>query len=45
MSRKILTSGSILNRYRIENIIGAGGFGVTYLAMEPVQETSVAIKE
>ena len=45
MSRKILTSGSILNRYRIENIIGAGGFGVTYLAMEPVQETYVAIKE
>ena len=45
MSRKILTAGSILNRYRIESIIGAGGFGVTYLAMEPVQETYVAIKE
>ena len=45
MSRKILTSGSILDRYRIESIIGAGGFGVTYLAMEPVQESYVAIKE
>lgn len=45
MSRKLLPAGTILNRYRIEGIIGEGGFGVTYLAMEPVQQSYVAIKE
>lgn len=45
MSRKLLPVGTILNRYRIEGIIGEGGFGVTYLAMEPVQQSFVAIKE
>lgn len=45
MSRKLLPTGTILNRYRIESIIGEGGFGVTYLAMEPVQQIYVAIKE
>ena len=45
MSRKLLPAGTILNRYRIESIIGEGGFGVTYLAMEPVQQIYVAIKE
>lgn len=45
MSRKLLPAGTILNRYRIESIIGEGGFGVTYLAMEPVHEIYVAIKE
>lgn len=45
MSRKLLPSGTILNRYRIEKIIGEGGFGVTYLAMEPSSQIYVAIKE
>lgn len=45
MSRKLLPTGTILNRYRIESILGEGGFGVTYLAMEPVQQSYVAIKE
>ncbi len=45
MSRKLLPAGTILNRYRIESIIGEGGFGVTYLAMEPVKQSYVAIKE
>lgn len=45
MSRKLLQGGTILNRYRIEKIIGVGGFGVTYLAMEPVHRQYVAIKE
>lgn len=45
MSRKLLPAGTILNRYRIEAILGEGGFGVTYLAMEPVQQIYVAIKE
>lgn len=45
MSRKLLHAGTILNRYRIEKILGEGGFGVTYLAMEPVQQRYVAIKE
>lgn len=45
MSRKLLPAGTILNRYRIDSIIGEGGFGVTYLALEPVQQSYVAIKE
>lgn len=45
MSRKLLPAGTILNRYRIESIIGVGGFGVTYLALEPVHQSYVAIKE
>lgn len=45
MSRKLLSAGTILNRYRIERILGEGGFGVTYLAIEPVQQHYVAIKE
>lgn len=45
MSRKLLSTGTILNRYRIEGILGEGGFGVTYLALEPLQQKYVAIKE
>jgi len=45
MSRKLLPVGTILNRYRIEGIIGEGGFGVTYRALEPVHQEYVAIKE
>jgi serine/threonine protein kinase len=44
-TRKLLPAGTILNRYRIESVIGEGGFGVTYMAMEPVQQSYVAIKE
>ena len=45
MSRKLLPAGTVLKGYRIEKIIGEGGFGVTYLAFEPLLQTYVAIKE
>ena len=45
MSRKLLPKGSVLKGYRIEKIIGEGGFGVTYLALDSVQNNYVAIKE
>ena len=40
-----LPIGSQLEEYRIENILGAGGFGVTYKAWDTHLETWVAIKE
>ena len=33
------------NRYEIKAIIGAGGFGITYLAWDTVLEKNTAIKE
>jgi serine/threonine protein kinase len=40
-----LASGCMLDEYRIDAILGAGGFGVTYKAWDTHLETSVAIKE
>ncbi len=41
----VLSSGHLLDEYRIEAILGAGGFGVTYKALDTHLETWVAIKE
>ncbi|HRD65465.1 MAG TPA: protein kinase [Candidatus Competibacter sp.] len=40
-----LSSGCMLDEYRIDTILGAGGFGVTYKAWDTLLETWVAIKE
>ncbi|HUM89980.1 MAG TPA: protein kinase [Candidatus Competibacter sp.] len=40
-----LASGCLLDEYRIDTILGAGGFGVTYKAWDTHLETWVAIKE
>ena len=41
-----LTTGTILNnRYRIDAVIGQGGFGITYLALDQVLNVRVAVKE
>lgn len=43
---RCLKSGVVLNnRYKIEEVIGAGGFGITYKAWDPILQTYVAIKE
>ena len=40
-----LQSGYNLHWYRIESILGHGGFGITYLAHDPNLDQDVAIKE
>ncbi len=40
-----LPSTCMLDEYRIDSILGAGGFGVTYKALDTHLETWVAIKE
>lgn len=40
-----LPPGHLLDEYRIESILGAGGFGVTYKALDTHLESWVAIKE
>lgn len=40
-----LPSGYLLDEYRIDAILGAGGFGVTYKALDTHLEAWVAIKE
>ena len=42
-----LQQGSLLQggRYKILSILGQGGFGITYLAMQSGLERKVAIKE
>jgi len=41
----ILQSGEMLNWYRIEHVLGRGGFGVIYLATDTNLDHQVAIKE
>lgn len=43
--RKSLPIGFVLHRYRIEGIIGEGGFGIAYRAVDTVINREVAIKE
>lgn len=40
-----LKPGTLLNWFRIESILGRGGFGTTYLATDTNLKTQVAIKE
>ncbi len=40
-----LAKGARLNQYEVESILGAGGFGITYLAHDTTLDTTVAIKE
>src|SRR5215475_2392307 len=40
-----LVKGTRLNQYEVMNILGAGGFGITYMARDTSLDTMVAIKE
>src|SRR5262245_63905640 len=40
-----LTQGTRLNQYEVMSILGAGGFGITYMARDTTLDTTVAIKE
>ncbi len=43
--RNSLPLGSMLHEYRLDSILGAGGFGMTYLGYDTILEKKVAIKE
>jgi serine/threonine protein kinase len=43
--RNALTLGAMLLEYRLDSVLGAGGFGMTYLAWDLNLEKHVAIKE
>jgi len=43
--RNSLPLGSMLLEYRLESVLGSGGFGLTYLGYDTHLETKVAIKE
>jgi serine/threonine protein kinase len=43
--RSALPEGTKLHNYVLERVLGAGGFGITYMAREPITERKVAIKE
>ena len=45
MALHALQSGYMLSEYRIEQLLGEGGFGLTYLAFDTNLEKKVAIKE
>ena len=40
-----LPPGHVLNEYRVESVLGVGGFGVTYLATDVNLNLKVALKE
>jgi serine/threonine protein kinase len=40
-----LPPGTEIEGYRIERVLGAGGFGITYLATETMLDRAVALKE
>ncbi len=41
----VLLPGTILDRYKIIRVLGAGGFGITYLAEDTQLSMKVVIKE
>ena len=43
--RNALTLGTTLNEYRLDSVLGAGGFGITYLAWDANLEKHVAVKD
>jgi serine/threonine protein kinase len=43
--RAALPPGYLLHEYRLEQVLGVGGFGVTYLARDTLLDHQVAIKE
>lgn len=45
MIRKSLPPGCIVHRYRIDKVIGEGGFGITYAAEDTAIRRRVALKE
>ena len=40
-----LPVGSMLMEYRVDSVLGVGGFGITYLAVDTELERRVAVKE
>jgi serine/threonine protein kinase len=40
-----LAPGSVLAEYRVQSVLGVGGFGITYLARDTLLDKDVAIKE
>ena len=44
-NHQILQEGDLVQWYRIEKVLGRGGFGVTYLATDTNLDHKVAIKE
>ena len=45
IAERALPDGFKLNQYVLEEVLGQGGFGITYLANEPFLERNVVIKE
>ena len=43
--RNAIPAGNGIGSYRVENILGQGGFGITYLARDEKLERDLAIKE
>ena len=43
--RNSLTLGSMLHEYRLDSVLGAGGFGMTYLGWDVNLEKHVACRE
>ena len=44
-AKNTLSPGTMLRQYRLEKVIGQGGFGITYLAYDTELQRNVAIKE